>query len=143
MRIYLDNCCFNRPFDDQDQLRVRLETEAKIDIQEKILIGRVELVWSYMLDYENQVNPFDERREAIQKWNSHAVLDVEESREVLMKANQLKGQGISPKDALQVACAIVGECKYFLTTDEALIMKLKDIKNILVMNPIEFILGEE
>ena len=36
MRIYLDNCCFNRPFDDQGQTRVRLETEAKLCIQENI-----------------------------------------------------------------------------------------------------------
>ena len=26
MRIYLDNCCFNRPYDDQSQLRILLET---------------------------------------------------------------------------------------------------------------------
>ncbi len=30
MRVYLDNCCYNRPFDEQDQLSVRLETEAKL-----------------------------------------------------------------------------------------------------------------
>ena len=24
MRVYLDNCCYSRPFDDQSQLRVRL-----------------------------------------------------------------------------------------------------------------------
>jgi len=38
MWIYLDNCCYNRPFDDQSQLRVRLEAEAKLkklsDIQD-------------------------------------------------------------------------------------------------------------
>ena len=28
MRVYLDNCCYNRPFDEQSQLRIRLETEA-------------------------------------------------------------------------------------------------------------------
>ena len=28
MKIYLDNCCFNRPFDDQTQLRIKLESEA-------------------------------------------------------------------------------------------------------------------
>ena len=32
MRIYLDNCCYNRPFDEQTQLRIRLETEAKLPI---------------------------------------------------------------------------------------------------------------
>ena len=33
MRIYLDNCCFNRPFDDQKQLRIELETKAKTIMQ--------------------------------------------------------------------------------------------------------------
>ncbi len=143
MRIYLDNCCFNRPFDDQDQLRVRLETEAKLDVQEKVLTGRIELVWSYMLDYENQANPFDDRREAIQKWNRHAVLDIDESQDVLSMANRLKRKGVSSKDALHVACAIAGECEYFLTTDDVLIMKLKGTKAIHVVSPTEFVMGEE
>lgn len=143
MRIYLDNCCFNRPFDDQDQLRIRLETEAKLGVQEEILLGRIELVWSYILDYENQFNPFDERREAIQKWKSHAVMNVEESAGVLTKASQLKARGVSSKDALHVACAIAGKCGYILTTDEALIVKLKGMEAIQVMNPTEFILGEK
>lgn len=43
MRIYLDNCCFNRPFDNQSQLRVRLETEAKLWIQERVAAGEIEL----------------------------------------------------------------------------------------------------
>ena len=33
MRVYLDNCCYNRPFDEQTQLKVRLETEAKLRVQ--------------------------------------------------------------------------------------------------------------
>jgi len=31
-RLYLDNCCFNRPFDNQKQLKIKLETEAKLFI---------------------------------------------------------------------------------------------------------------
>ena len=38
MKICLDNCCFNRPFDDQKQLRINLETEAKLKIQEDIVL---------------------------------------------------------------------------------------------------------
>ena len=33
MRVYLDNCCYNRPFDEQVQLKVRLETVAKLAVQ--------------------------------------------------------------------------------------------------------------
>lgn len=39
MRVYLDNCCYNRPFDEQGQLRVRLETEAKLEIQTQMRLG--------------------------------------------------------------------------------------------------------
>ena len=61
MRIYLDNCSFNRPFDNQSLLTIRLETEAKLDIQEKIKSGYFSLGWSYILDYENNANPFLEK----------------------------------------------------------------------------------
>lgn len=54
MRIYLDNCCFNRPYDDQSHLKIRLESEAKLGIQEKIRSSEYDLVWSYILDYENK-----------------------------------------------------------------------------------------
>jgi predicted nucleic acid-binding protein len=37
MRLYLDNCCFNRPFDNQEQLKIKLETEAKLFIQQESL----------------------------------------------------------------------------------------------------------
>ena len=48
MRVYLDNCMFNRPFDNQSQIRIRLESEAKLYIQDKIKSKVIELVWSYL-----------------------------------------------------------------------------------------------
>ena len=45
MRVYLDNCSFNRPFDDQSQLRIRLEAEAKLYVQQELREGRLELAW--------------------------------------------------------------------------------------------------
>ena len=48
-RIYLDNCCFNRSYDDQSQPRVRIETQAKLFIQKMVFECKVELVWSYVL----------------------------------------------------------------------------------------------
>ncbi|HPT57439.1 MAG TPA: PIN domain protein, partial [Casimicrobium sp.] len=49
MLIYLDLCCFKRPWDDQSASRVRLETEAKLFLQERIRNGLTSLVWSYAL----------------------------------------------------------------------------------------------
>jgi len=46
MLVYLDNCVFNRPFDDQSQLLISLQTQAKLEIQERIRNGSLELAWS-------------------------------------------------------------------------------------------------
>lgn len=46
MRVYLDNCSFNKPFDEQTQPRTRLETEAKLCIQNGVQAGTLELAWS-------------------------------------------------------------------------------------------------
>lgn len=64
MKVYLDLCCFNRPFDDQSQLLVRLQTEAKLAIQESIRTHDHALIWSAILDLENTGNPDPERQAA-------------------------------------------------------------------------------
>lgn len=139
MKVYLDNCCFNRPFDDQTQVRIRLEAEAKLDIQSRIEDGRLSLVWSYMLDFENLSNPFDERRETIQKWRDCCTQDMEETTALLNEAQDLEGRGVRPKDALHVACAVSAECEYFVTTDDLLLAKLSDYDRIAVVSPPELI----
>ncbi len=139
MRVYLDNCCFNRPFDDQRQTRVRLEAEAKLCIQEHVRGGTLELAWSYILDFENAVNPFEERRTTISEWRQYAMIDVEETATILQQANALVGLGLRAKDALHIACAIAGECPYFLTTDDAILKRGKDVQGITVLDPTAFV----
>ena len=94
MKIYLDNCCFNRPFDDQLQLRILLEAEAKLKIQENIRSGVFKLIWSYILDYENNLNPFRERREQILKWQGYSEKDIEEDEDIIKYAYMIKLHGI-------------------------------------------------
>ena len=47
LKIYLDNCCYNRPYDDQSQLRISLETQAKLQIQNMIKNKELQLASSY------------------------------------------------------------------------------------------------
>ena len=139
MKIYLDNCCFNRPFDDQSQLRVRLETEAKLKIQEDIRSDSHNLIWSYILDYENSKNPFRERQGQIAKWRAYSTLDIEEDEEVLRVAAIVNQHGIKPIDSLHIACAIKAGADYFLTTDDGVLKKAAFVKNIQITDPIGFI----
>lgn len=142
MRLYLDNCCYNRPFDDQEKLRIRLETEAKLGVQEMILANRLELAWSYILDFENELNPFEQRKVAVRQWRRHATVDADETKEILEKAEELVQVGLKSKDALHVACAIVLKCDYFLTTDDRLIRKAAGITEIKVTDPVTFVREE-
>ena len=139
MRVYLDSCCLNRPFDDQSQLRVRLEVEAKLDVQQRVLSGELDLAWSYMLDYENVMNPFVERRRAIGQWRSRAVVDVGETPGILRRAEELHGQGISSKDALHVACALAAGCDFFITTDDLVLKRAAEVKRIRIVDPPTFL----
>ena len=139
MRVYLDNCCFNRPFDDQRQIRVRLEAEATLCIEDCIRRGMFGLVWSYMLDFENAANPFDERRTAISRWRQYATIDVEETPQILQRANELADAGLKAKDALHIACAIAGACPYFVTTDDHLLKRQRDIQDIAIIDPTSFV----
>jgi predicted nucleic acid-binding protein len=136
VRVYLDNCCLNRPFDNQDQLRIRLETEAKLDIQARLPRGELELAWSYILDFENAANPLPERQEEIAWWREVARVDVGETPDTIRRASQLVGRGLAPKDALHVACAIEGRCDVFLTTDDRLLRNLARFRGVRCCNPV-------
>ncbi len=68
MRVYFDNCVLNRPFDDQAQERIRLESEAVIELRKQIVQGKLDLVWSYLIDYENLKNALSERRQGVDLW---------------------------------------------------------------------------
>ena len=136
-RIYLDNCCFNRPYDDQTYWLIQLETEAKLFVQQAILQSKFELVWSYILDYENAANPYQNRKQAITKWRKIAVLDVDVSETVVNYGKKIMLKGIKKKDALHLACAIEAKCDYFLTTDKKLLKMTFD--EIIAISPIDFI----
>lgn len=137
MLVYLDNCCFNRPFDPQEQIRVELETEAKLAIQAEIRDGKLCLAWSYILEFENEANPSPARRESIQRWRKHASVDTTETPEILVKAHELNSVGIKKKDALHLAAAISMRCDIFFTTDDGILKKRQEIDSIRILNPIE------
>lgn len=139
MRIYLDICCYNRPFDDQGQLVVRLQTEAKLSVQNAIREGVFQLAWSAVIDLENSVNPHSARREAIAKWRRFASVDLALTDHIEALANEYAELGVKPMDALHVASAVKAGASYFLTTDKALLRKMVDERRIRVVDPLDFI----
>jgi predicted nucleic acid-binding protein len=137
MRVYLDNCCFNRPYDDQTQILIRLETEAKLQIQQLILKEELDLIWSFILHYENNDNPYNEKKERIAAWESIAKETVVFNKKIDSIANDMLKIHIRPKDALHIACAICANASYFITTDRRLYNK--PIDGVEVIGPVNFL----
>ena len=141
IKLYLDNCCYNRPFDDQTQLKIQLETQAKLQIQNDIKCGKYKLVWSYIMEYENSKNPFNEKRESILKWKNIASESVLENKNIIEFAETLSLQGLKTYDALHISCAVEAGCDYFITTDRRLLNL--QIENIKIVDPIKFVIDME
>jgi predicted nucleic acid-binding protein len=137
MRIYLDLCCYNRPYDEQDNIIVRLESDAKLFIQGLIRDRQLELVWSSMLDYENKDNPSDEKRERIAVWKKMAVVSIRMSDTIQKTAAHLATLGIKNNDAIHIACAIEAHADYFITTDKRILNK--PVEKIITINPLNFL----
>lgn len=138
MLVYLDNCTFNRPFDDQSQMRILLETEAKLEIQTRIRSGTLKLAWSYMMDFENDANPFEDRRASIYSWRNLAVVDISESDDVVARAEDLNGLGFKAKDAIHISCAIQAHCRFFLSTDKGILKKASLVPELAILNPVDY-----
>ena len=141
MRVYLDNCCFNRPYDDQSHLLIELETKAKLKVQEMIVSGELEFVASYILEQENDDNPYLERKIAIEDFFKYAVADIDETQEIIEIAETARNTGLKIKDFLHVACAIAANCDCLLTTDKRFLKYKND--RIRVLNPIQFLIEME
>lgn len=135
MRIYLDMCCFNRPYDDQTQPRIRIETEAKVIIQQKIKNAECELLWSSILDFECANNPFEEHRIAILNWRNIASTVAMADRSVIERATSLMTLGVGKYDALHAACSIAAGAEIFITTDDRLLKRLRAADGIVAMLP--------
>ncbi|MCL2095922.1 MAG: hypothetical protein FWH10_03355 [Oscillospiraceae bacterium] len=141
LKIYIDICCYNRPFDDQSQMKIRLETEAKLYIQAAVKDSKYLLVWSYMLDFENSNSPYEDRQNSVALWKNIAHESCLSSVDVLLLGKEIMKFGIKEMDSLHIACAITNGCDYFITTDKRLLNKT--VTEIKIINPVNFVLETE
>ena len=52
MKLYLDSCCYNRPYDDQAQEKIHMEGEAVLTIINRCKQNNDEIIGSSALDLE-------------------------------------------------------------------------------------------
>ena len=139
LKVYLDNCCYNRLFDNQNNILNRIEALSINAIKYLIKIGKYELTWSYILDFENGQNPKIINKENTKTWKLLSNEYVVEKDEIINIAKQLMVKGIKLYDAFHIACAIYNECDYFITVDKGILKKSHLVEEIVIYNPIDFI----
>src|SRR5438094_4890214 len=105
MLLYLDNSVLNRPFDDQRQPRIWLETLAFSLVLTLIEAGEARLIRSPIHDLENGRNPFPLRRRWIEKCLRLAEASVASNDAIKSRALTLEQAGVKALGALHLACA--------------------------------------
>jgi len=145
IKIYLDTNVYNRPFDDQNQARIRLEAEAFLSILEKTLSGAVSIVSSSVIAYENSLSPFPDRKERVSGYIAIASRTIKMSDAIKKKAMMLEQAGLDALDAMHLACAEFGGAEYFITCDDGVLKKTRgnrSLVSLIVCGPLEFLLEE-
>ena len=104
MLIYLDMCCLKRPFDDQSQPRIRLESEAVLGLL-AMESARCQFVRSPAQVLENSRNPVRERAARVGEWLAAVPAWTPDLGMLQARTAELIRLGFKSFDALHTASA--------------------------------------
>lgn len=143
-RLYLDVCTLCRPFDDQSQMRIHLETNAYYLILQALQNRRYMLVVSPVhFEEAHAISDVEERQEIIavlERLGIRAECDIASAR---ARAETLHARTLGLADAAHVAFA-EATADVFISCDERLVKKCRREKvAVTTMNPVEFTLAED
>jgi predicted nucleic acid-binding protein len=140
--VYLDACCLHRPFDDQTQDRIRLESEAVLLILGHVHRGDWRWIGSEVLSFEVARNPDAERRRRVEVLVASTAESVLVDEPVERRGTELEALGFGALDALHLACAEHAEVEVFLTTDDGLLRRASRFREqirVRVENPLAWL----
>ena len=140
IRIYLDCCTYNRPYDDLTHASVNLEAQAKLYIQAAIRNGKYDLVTSEILTKEIDDCPVEIRKNGIKSFvaeNSSVRVGPSNNQRINEIGKEKMATGVKYKNAVHIASALLAGCSYFISTDKRL-LKYQNEK-IKLVTPVEFI----
>lgn len=140
--IYLDVCCLNRPFDNQLQERIKLESEAIILIFKHIEANDWLWISSEVVDYEVNKIVNIERKQRIQSLRIFPYQLILLDEPNIARGAFLQHKGFGAYDALHIACAEQGHADVLLTTDDKLLnlaLRFSHELTVRIMNPLHFL----
>lgn len=142
MRVYLDVSCLNRPFDDQRQTRIRLESEAVTLILDRIDAGVWRLLSSEIVRIEVAAMTDRERKRRVQALFAKADDTITLTEEVFRRAAGLMKKGFRAADALHVASSERLDADVLLTCDDRLIRlgrRNRKVLRVAILDPVTWL----
>ncbi len=137
MKIYLDNCCYNRIFDDRSNSQIYFERNSVMLILELVEKASVELVGSEMLIKEmNEVND-SYKKSLLQMMYGLCSEEIRVNSAILDRAEEIRhSANVKYKDSIHLACAETAKADALLTTDKKFINNANRIRiGTRIMNP--------
>ena len=126
LKVYLDTCCYSRPYDDKRQSQIFREISAIETILDYLQIRQWHWITSEVIVFEVNRNPNLTQREDIKKLlrNAHQYVLVGIREE--LRSEQLESFGFKPLDVLHIACAENANADILLTTDRRMLRRAKN-----------------
>ena len=144
MKIYIDVCCYNRPFDNPAHLlqaSVQAEITAIMSALEVCRVENFSVIGSPAVVLEiNKIQNDVKRRQVMGFYLGAKTEEIQSTDDIEARTQQLIGLGLRMLDSYHVAFSEAANVDYLLTTDTRLVnaaprMGLK----IKVINPIKFL----
>jgi len=139
MKIYMDVCCLSRPFDDQTQDKIRIESDAIVAILSKCMSGEWQLLSSEVLDIEIENTPDKWKKSKVYELYKLAKQKIMLNDKIIKRAFEIQNSGLKSFDSLHVASAEYSKADVFLTTDRKLLHAAERLKlDIKTANPLNW-----
>ncbi len=138
----MDVCCLNRPFDDQTQDKIHLETEALVTILKYVKSGKLKIIGSDIIEFEISKTPDPVRRSNVESFTAFIKKQINIDEQIIKRGKELQKAGFKGFDSLHIACAEKGKADILLTTDDKLIklaLRNSGLLSINVDNPLNWV----
>lgn len=138
LNCYIDACCLNRPFDDQTQDRIRIESESVIILLKISLTGKIKLIGSDVLKHEISKTPDPVRKSQLLTLSKYISKFYSLNDVIIALAHKLQKSGFGAFDSLHIAVAEKSGADIFITTDNKILKLYRrnpDLLRVRIENP--------
>jgi predicted nucleic acid-binding protein len=141
MKIYIDNCCYGRPYDDRTQEKIGMEADAVMAAIELCKLSEITIVGSPALIVEIGKIEADDIRKKVREFYDNTVTEfISLSSDIVLRARDFMAIPMKKYDSYHLAFAAAARADFLLTTDKKFINKAARTDTaVKVVNPINFL----